>query len=176
MPSDQSSGGSERLSGGIAHGILGNVKTGDTLRVELADGQIVAEVDDTRRTEEGDFVAQGVTIIEDGHHGNIYDLETQHHPRDGWSSVEVSRRVYRQTETEWLEKGIAEEIVVIDSGIEPDRLDPGVTVESVDGDRYRVVEPPWEREYDDKALTYNLDNGTNACEKLDPSEVVRRVE
>lgn len=160
----------------VEHGILGNVESGDTLRVQLADEQIVADVDDTRRTEEGDFVGQGVTVIEDGRHGDIYELEAQHHPRDGWSSVGVSRRVYRETATEWLDQGVAEEIVVINPGIEPDRLDPGVTVEGVDGDRYRIVVPPWEREYDDKALTYNLENSVNACEKLDPSEVVRRVE
>lgn len=160
----------------VSHGILGNVSVGDTLRVFVNDDRIVADVDETRRHEEGAIVGQGVTIIEDGRHGDIYDLETQYDPRDGWSSVDVSRRVYRQTETECLAEGQAEEIVVIDAGIDPDRLDAGVTVEGVDGDRYRVVIPPWEREYDDKALTYNLENSVNACEKLDPSEVVRRVE
>lgn len=35
---------------------------------------------------------------------------------------------------------------------------------------------PWERKYDDKALTYNLDGKANACEKSALDKMVQSVE
>lgn len=60
----------------VSHRVLGNVKTGDTLRVVLDDELVIANVDETRQHEEGEIVGQGLTIIEDGKYGDIYDLET----------------------------------------------------------------------------------------------------
>jgi hypothetical protein len=162
------------------HPLLDAVEAGDTVRIRLDSGDVlIGDVDATRRNEDGDIVGQGLMLTETdaGYRPAIWDVGARYDPREGWSSVEVSERDYQGQQTGWSDLGTVEEIVVVDDvGIDRSRLEPGVTVEVVDGDHYRVVVAPWEREYDDKALAYNLDNSSNACEKVDPDEVVRRVE
>ena len=113
-------------------------------------------------------------MIEDDYRGDVWDVESQYDPREGWSDLVAVRRVYRAEETLFLDEPVSG-IEAVTLGVDSDRLDPGVTVEGIDGSRYRVVVPPWEREYDNKALAFNLDSGSNVCEKIDPSEVVGRV-
>jgi len=157
------------------HPDLSELSDGDTVRVDPADAELfVAEVDDVRPPENGEST-HAVTVIEDGYRSPLWDLESLCDPRSGWGEIVAVKRVYLTEETRFVEKGAAT-VKRIDAGIDPDRLDPGVTVEAVNADRYRVVVPPWEREYDNKALAYNLDSGANVCEKVAPSEVIRRVE
>ncbi|WP_135822982.1 hypothetical protein [Halostella litorea] len=158
------------------HPDLEPLATDDTVRVTPADAdRFVGTVDDIRKHSTGAITTHAVTVAEDGHRAPLWDLTAEYDPREGWSPVVATKRVYGDSETEFVEHGEAE-FEVIDLGIDPDRLGPGITVEAVDGHEYRVVIPPWEREYDSKALAYDLDSKANTCEKLRPREVIRRVE
>jgi len=158
------------------HPELVPLSEGETVRVDPeGDSAFISTVDDDRRDTEGDIGRHAVTVIEDGNNASIWDLEAEFDPRDGWSALTAIQRQYLADETVFVERGMAD-VEIVDPGIDPDRLDPGVTVEGVDGDHYRVVVPPWEREYDDNVLAYNLDSKANVCERVAPSEVIRRVE
>jgi hypothetical protein len=158
------------------HSSLGHLEVDETVRVRTNGGQlIIGQVDDVRRTSNGEILSHAVTVNERGYNGDVWDVEAQYDPRDGWSDLVGVKRVYHGEETVFVEEPV-KTVEPISPGIGPDRLDPGVTIEAVDGDHYRVVVPPWEREYDDKALVFNLDTKGNVCTKLDPEEVVERVE
>lgn len=157
------------------HPDLAGLDEGATVRLRVDDELIVGEVDDVRHHEEGEITGHAVTVIEDGYRGDVWDVEAEYDPRDGWT-LAAHERVYSDAVTEFATHEDADvSIERVDPGIDPDRLDPGVTVEVLDGDHYRVVIPPWEREYDAKALAYNLDSTSNVCERFDPAEVVGRV-
>ena len=158
------------------HSGLEVLEEDDTVRVLTSGGDLlIGEVDDVRVTENGDVLSHAVTVVERGYNGDVWDVEAQYDPRDGWSDLTGFKRVYHAEETLFVEVPVTS-VKPISPGIDTDRLDPGAKIEAVDGDYYRVVVPPWEREYDDKALAYNLDSASNVCERLDPSEVVERVE
>lgn len=160
-----------RTQSGLEH-----IDVEDTVRVRTeSDELVIGEVDATRVNGDGDVVSHAVTVEEQGYDGDIWDLEAQYDPREGRSDLVAVRRVYQDEETLFVEEGV-ESVEPISTGIDTDRLDPGATVEAVNGCRYRVVVSPWEREYDNKALVFNLDSASNVCEKLDSSEVVERVE
>lgn len=159
-----------------SHPELAGLVPGLTLRIHCDESEpVVATVDDVRRHAERGIATHAVTCIEDGYNGSVWDLEAEYDPRNGWLPPRATKRQYLADTTRFVSHGPAT-VEAIDPGIDPDQLQPGVTVEAVDTDRYRVVVAPWEREYDNRALAYNLDSGANVCEKLDPEEVVARVE
>lgn len=155
---------------------LAGIEEGETVRVSLAesDDVIVGTAEAPRSNSEGEVQSASLTLDSLGRGGPMWDLDVQYDPRYGWSEVQVTRRVYETEPTEFIEKGHGA-VEVIEPGIDPDRLDPGVTVEAIDASRYRVVVAPWEREYDSKALAFNLENRSNVLEKLSPREVTKRV-
>jgi hypothetical protein len=102
----------------------------------------------------------------------VYHLEAQLDPRTGWSTPEVVHRAYLVDDTRFIERGALEEVVPIAPGVDAGELTFGDEVETWTGDRYRVVIAPGEREYDDKALAYNLDSRSNTLEKVDPADVL----
>lgn len=155
---------------------LAGIKEGETLRVTLSesDDVIVGTAEAPRSNSEGDVQSDSLTVDSLDLRGPMWDLDVQFDPRYGWCEVQVTRRVYETEPTEFIEKGHGT-VEVIEPGIDPDRLDPGVTVEAIDASRYRVVVAPWEREYDSKVLAFNLDNRSNVLEKLSPREVIKRV-
>lgn len=161
------------------HPLLAALDVGQTVRVlpdHPAYDPFLADVDDTSISADGAIVSHGLTVVEQGWTGGVWDIATQYDPRDGWGDLEAEKRVYSgDGPTTWNAIGTVT-VEAVDPGIDPDALDPGVTVEMVSTDRYRVVIPPWERKYDQKALAYNLDSASNVCERIDPSEVIRRVE
>jgi hypothetical protein len=160
------------------HWLEDAVEVDATVRIVVDDSTLIADVESVGRRSDG-AVASFQMMLSDhttDRRPDIWDAVAQYRPDEGWGSVEVSKRVYGERETTWESLGTAESITVITTGINPDRLDPGVTVEMLDGDRYRIVIPPWERDYDDKALSFNLDSKSNVCERIDPEEVIRRVE
>lgn len=161
------------------HDLLDALENGDTVRLELENGDVITgEIEETRYRNEGDIIGQGTTLADKDSPGkhDVYDIEAAYDPRDGWSPVTLKKRFYVGNDLNWGDDKTVEALVPINPGIDREKLEPGVTVEHLDGDHYRVVVPPWEREYDNKALAYNLDSVSNACEKVDPDEVVRRVE
>lgn len=157
-----------------AHPSLVDLDVGTTVRVAADDEVLVGAVDALRTNASGAVTSHSLTVEERGVRPDIWDIEAQYDPRDGWSDLEATKRVYTDVETTFRDLGVAE-IDAISLGIDEAELKPGVTVEAANGDRYRVIIPPWDREYDSKALTYNLDSASNVCEKLAADEVVRRV-
>lgn len=106
---------------------------------------------------------------------DVWDLTAEYDPRDGWADLTAYKRWYGgpdRNELNRVEKGTVETLSLPDLGVAPDRLVPGATVEAWDGDRYRVVVAPAEREYDEKALAYNLDSASNVCEKVAPDDLL----
>lgn len=157
------------------HSELEPLSLHQTVRVTVDDRVVIGEVDATGHTGDGQVTGHSVTVIEQGHRGAILDVEATFDPREGWSDLQAVERLYTgDPPTEFVELGAAE-IEPIDLGVDPDDLDPGRVVELWDGDEYRVVIPPWEREYDSKALVFNLESTSNVLEKAKPSEVVRLV-
>lgn len=109
--------------------------------------------------------------------GPMYDAESTFDPRSGWSDPEVFERDESTSTTEHVSLGPLERIESSgDLGIKPERLSAGLTVRHWSGHRYRVVVPPWEREYDNKALAYDLDNSSNACKRIESEELVEVVD
>jgi len=85
--------------------------------------------------------------------------------------LEVLELQYGQKETTVISGGALETLEPVDLGRDPSDLEAGDDVEHWNGNRYRVVVPPGEREYDDKALCYPLDSPSNACTKIAPERL-----
>jgi hypothetical protein len=140
--------------------IIDEKRTNDTYLGEI--DEIASERDDL-----GGFVS--VVFMADDR--TVFDLEAQYDPRSGWSDLTASERLYHDAETKFIEHGPVDDLSPVSLGVELDALRVGVEATHWTGDRFRVVVPPHEREYDNKALAYNIDGGTNVVEKLDPAEV-----
>jgi len=150
--------------------ILTGLDVNQTVRftTDQLDEWIAGEVD--HAYEGRDYIS--VVVIETGYNGRIFDLESTNDPRSGWSTATAYRRDYNGTETEFVDEGVLETVEAVTLGVDPDHLLPGDTIDHVDGGRYRVIVPPEEREYDNKALSYRLDGGNNVAEKVDPEDLL----
>lgn len=152
------------------HPELADLEKEATVRISVDGESMIGEVDDVRHSREGAIVSHAVTVIEDGYQGSLWDLETQYDPRTGWNDVTGHERIYDDGPTSF-ETHETVTVERIERGVDPDAVEPGQTIKTADGDEYRVVVPPQEREYDSKILAYNLDSSGNACEKVKPADV-----
>ncbi len=150
--------------------VLTDHDVGDTVRfsADELDDWIAGDVDDVRIDES--YAA--ITVIEPFHGGRVFDLEAHHDPRVGWTTPRAFRRDYDSAPTEFVDEGELETVDAISLGIDRERILAGDTIEHVDGDRYRVIIPPVEREYDDRVLAFNLDSSSNVAEKVDPADLL----
>jgi len=148
-------------------------EVGETVRFSAADldDWVVGDIDDVRVDES--YAA--VTVIEPFHGGRVFDLEAHHDPRVGWTTPRAFRRDYDAAPTEFVDEGELETVESISPGIDREQIFAGDTIEHVDGDRYRVIVPPVEREYDDRVLAFNLDSSSNVAEKVDPAKLLHNT-
>lgn len=153
--------------------MLTGLSKGDRIRFDAADepGYIIGEVDEVR-TEPGKGTA-AVTVMVGNHKPAVYDIESLYDPGDQqWQPVVAMRRQYSNTGTHFKDVGEVSTIHAVDLGVEPEELDPGRTARHADGTLYRVVEPPAEREFDNKMLGYALDAKGNTVEKVDTEKLM----
>ena len=99
--------------------------------------------------------------------GDVWDLESQYDPRSGWNGLEAFIRGC----TDRHEKGVVESIETVKLGVDPRRLEIGHDVRRWDGERFRIVRPPSEREHSNMALALPLDNPSKLCVDLDPAKI-----
>jgi len=150
--------------------VLTGHSVNDTVRFssEELDSWVAGDVDDVRIDES--YAA--LSVIESVHGGRVFDLECHYDPRTGWTTPRAFRRDYDSTPTDYVDLGELEAVESIRLGVEERQLLAGDTIEHVVGDRYRVIVPPEEREYDDRALAFNLDSSSNVAEKIDPADLL----
>lgn len=141
----------------------------DTTVLFVAGGeQHVGEINDVRGGLDAGFV--GVTVATDD---SLFDIETTHHPKNGWEELTAQERNYGDVETTLKKVGAVTELRKENPGEPPAKFRPGDELDYSDGHRYRVVEAPVEREYDQRILAYQLDGSLNSTKKLRASEVVQ---
>lgn len=105
--------------------------------------------------------------------GRWWDLQSEVTPRGEWGEMEGARRYQVGTETHWTDEEQVESMKRTTLGVEPSSLVPGEDFEYVDGETYRVILTPSEREYDGKVLAYCLsDRGKTGTVKRDPGNIV----
>ncbi|WP_254810676.1 hypothetical protein [Natronosalvus amylolyticus] len=158
-----------------SHPVLEGVEKGDTIRF-TADGETeIGTVDEAVATKFED-TGFGYTTLPISIGRTIVDIGAEFKPGSGWTQLEATERVYSgKSGTEWQVIGPIEELVVLNPGIDADAVRLGDTLEHLDGTHYRVVELPYERQYDDKFLCYSRETASNACKKIDSSEVVEHI-
>lgn len=146
-----------------------DVDEGDTICFEADGDRETADVEVLK--EHVDELGGGFVTLLAKSGPSLWELAADLDPRDGWSDMTADKRFYHEAETEIEEAGVVEDLFVVD-GVAPEDLQAGDDLTYLDGNSYRVVVTPVEREYDDRALCYQLDGGSNTCTKLEPGEVV----
>lgn len=153
------------------HPLLEDVDQDDQLLATIDGEWMVLAVDEVkhRPTEDGGFVM--VHSIDE--RSRWWDLTSTFTPQEGWSGFEAARRYQVGNETHWTDEVVVDELRRADLGVDPSRLEPGQDFDYYDGERYRVVVTPAERDYDEKVLAYCLSDGSNVTKKLDPGRILR---
>lgn len=144
---------------------------GDEIVATIDGDRVVLTVDEIKEREGdvGGFVM--IHAMDDGR--RWWDLQADFTPQDGWSGFEAARRYQVKNETHWTSEVPVEAIERADLGVDPGELEPGQDFDYYDGETWRVVVPPAEREYDDKVLAYCLTGSLNGTKRLDPDRILR---